>query len=285
MLIEVKEVDFTYLGGSKAAKCALSDISLTVDNGEFLGLIGPTGSGKTTLVQILAGLVEPISGRILFENNDIWREPRLLTKRRSLVGLVFQEPEKQLFEMTVEEDIAFWPRNLGLDADEISARTKRALEAVGLDYELCAKRSPFDLSGGEMRRVAIAGILVMEPKVLILDEPTVGLDPKGKIDLMEKIKKLNDGGTAIIFVSHDMDAIAEHAHRVVVLDQGKVILDDAPLKIFGHGDLIKTIGLEVPAAIRIASRLRESGFQIHAAYLRVDQLERDILAAIAGPSV
>ena len=285
MLIEVKEVDFTYLGGSKAAKRALSDISLTVDNGEFLGLIGPTGSGKTTLVQILAGLVEPISGRISFENNDIWREPRLLTKRRSLVGLVFQEPEKQLFEMTVEEDIAFWPRNLGLDADEISARAKRALEAVGLDFELYAKRSPFDLSGGEMRRVAIAGILVMEPKVLILDEPTVGLDPKGKIDLMEKIKKLNDGGTAIIFVSHDMDAIAEYAHRVVVLDQGKVVLDDAPLKIFGHSDLIKTIGLEVPAAIRIASRLRESGFQIHATHLRVDQLERAILAAIGGPSI
>lgn len=278
-------MNYTYLGGSNAAKCALTDVSLAVDDGEFLGLIGPTGSGKTTLVQILAGLVRPTSGLISFENSDIWREPRLLTKRRSLAGLVFQEPEKQLFEMTVEEDIAFWPRNLGLDADEISVRTKRALEAVGLDYELNAKRSPFELSGGEMRRVAIAGILVMAPKVLILDEPTVGLDPKGKVGLMEKIKKLNDDGTAIIFVSHDMDAIAEYTNRVIVLDKGKIVMDDAPLKIFSHGDLIKTIGLEVPVAIKIASRLRENGFQIDTGHLTIEQLERAILAAMGRQRV
>ncbi len=278
MLIEIEDVSYTYLAGSEAANSAVSNASLTIDRGEFIALIGPTGSGKSTLAQVLAGLLKPSFGKVIYEGSDIWEEPKLLAKRRSLTGLVFQEPEKQLFEMTVEEDIAFWPKNLGLGPKEITTRAMSALSAVGLDYEQYKDRSPFTLSGGEMRRVAIAGILVMNPKVLIVDEPTVGLDHRGRTGLMDKIQKLNQGGTAIVFVSHDMDTVAEYAQRVVLINEGSIIQDSSPREVFRNKEMLNKVGLDVPVATEIGARLREVGYHIAPGPISVSELETGILA-------
>lgn len=280
MLIELEGVGYTYLPRSEAAAQALSDVSLTVGAGEFIALIGPTGSGKSTLVQIMAGLVQPTAGRVKLDGVDIWLDKARLPERRRLVGLVFQEPEKQLFELTVEDDVAFWPRNSGVSPDEIPEMMKGALEAVGLDYRSYRTRSPFTLSGGEMRRVAVAGILVMDPRVLILDEPTVGLDARGRMDLSSRIRALNKKKTAIVMVSHDMDEVAESADRVIMLAQGGIVFDGPPREAFKQTELLGGIGLELPQVAQIAARLRRQGLLGARLPLTLAEIETDILTAL-----
>ena len=279
MLVELEAVGYTYLPRSEAAAQALANVSFTVRAGEFIALIGPTGSGKSTLVQIMAGLVKPTSGRVIFEGEDIWLEPGRLPVRRRLVGLIFQEPEKQLFEMTVEDDVAFWPRNAGIGAEAVPEMVRAALEAVGLDYASYKERSPFTLSGGEMRRAAIAGVLVMGSRVLILDEPAVGLDARGRVDLADKIRALNQTGTTIVMVSHDMDEVAELADRVIMLAQGCVVFDGQPREAFKQTELLAGIGLEAPQVARIAARLDRHGLLSGRLPLTPAELEQDILAA------
>lgn len=280
MLVELEAVGYTYLPRSEAAAQALSDVSLTVGAGEFIALIGPTGSGKSTLVQIMAGLVQPTTGRVKLAGADIWLDKARLPERRRLVGLVFQEPEKQLFELTVEDDVAFWPRNSGVSSGELPEMTRGALEAVGLDYRSYRTRSPFTLSGGEMRRVAVAGILVMNPRVLILDEPTVGLDARGRMDLSSRIRALNKKKTAIVMVSHDMDEVAESADRVIMLAQGGIVFDGPPREAFKQTELLDGIGLELPQVARIAARLRRQGLLGARLPLTLAEIETDILTAL-----
>jgi len=279
VLVELEAVGYTYLPRSEAAAQALADVSLTVGSGEFIALIGPTGSGKSTLVQIMAGLVKPTVGRVKFEGEDIWLEKARLPERRRLVGLVFQEPEKQLFEMTVEDDVAFWPRNAGVSAEAVPEMTRAALEAVGLDYASYRARSPFTLSGGEMRRAAIAGIVVMNPRVLILDEPTVGLDARGRMDLSSRIRALNQNETAIVMVSHDMDEVAESADRVIMLAQGSIVFDGPPREAFKQTDLLAGIDLEPPQVARIAASLHRQGLLGGRLPLTLAEIESDILTA------
>ncbi len=280
MRVELEGVGYTYLPNSEAAAQALADISLVVEPGEFIALVGPTGSGKSTLAQVMAGLLKPVSGRIAFDGEDLWTDASRLPRLRRRVGLVFQEPEKQLFEMTVEEDIAFWPRNAGIAPGEIEVMVEEAMSAVGLEPAAYRGRSPFTLSGGEMRRAAIAGILVMGPPVLILDEPAVGLDPKGRSELLANIKALNERGTTVIMISHDMDEVAECARRVLMLAQGKIVFDGAPRDAFKQAELLSGLGLDLPEMARLASLLNRRGWPGTRLPLTLGEAERDILAVL-----
>jgi len=280
MLVELDAVGYTYLANSAVADNALNGVSMAVDEGEFIAVIGATGSGKTTLAQVMAGLLRPDAGRVLYEGADIWRDRKQLPQRRRLAGLVFQEPERQLFEMTVEDDIGFWPRNVGVAAAEMPGMVEKAMTAVGLDYEAFRGRSPFGLSGGEMRRAAIAGILVMAPPLLILDEPTVALDPVGRAGLLERMKKLNREGTAIMLVSHDMDEVAELADRVIVMDKGRIVVEGAPRSIFSQGELLAKLGLELPQMARLAKLLADKGLALRSLPLTLGEMEDEILSAL-----
>lgn len=262
MLIELKEVGYAYLAKSPAATQTLMDITFRIGEGEFVALIGPTGSGKTTLAGIMAGLTRPSSGTVVLGGAQ--------------VGFVFQQPERQLFEATVADDIAFWPRNRRLAHDETARRVRAAMEAVGLEYDRYADRSPFSLSGGEMRRAAIAGILVMEPSLLILDEPTAGLDPRGKRDLLGRIACLNRAGTAIVMITHDMDDVAELASRVLKLERGRLIADGAPRTVFDWRGALPDDAL--PTAPRIARLLNARGRALTSACLTLAELEESICA-------
>jgi energy-coupling factor transport system ATP-binding protein len=280
MLIDLKNVGHTYLEGSQAAGEALVDVSLKIGEGEFVGLIGPTGSGKTTLVQIMSGLIRPTAGQVLVDGDDVWTDLRRLTVYRQSTGLVFQEPEKQLFESTVEADVGFWPKNAGLDSAEIKHRVELALSALGLEFSRYRDRSPFNLSGGEKRRVAIAGILAMSPSVLILDEPTVGLDPRGRAGLMEKIKGFNSQGTAVVLVSHDMDEIADSARRVIVIGEGRVIADDSPRRVFADDGMLVDLGLDVPAVTKLSNLLTQGGLPLNGTILNGDELQNAVTRAL-----
>lgn len=282
MLIELDAVGYTYLAQSAVADNALNGVSISVGEGEFIAVIGPTGSGKTTLAQVMAGLLRPDAGVVLYEGTDIWRDRKQLPQRRRLAGLVFQEPERQLFEMTVEDDIAFWPRNAGVGADKVPGMVEKAMTAVGLDYESYRGRSPFGLSGGEMRRAAIAGILVMAPALLILDEPTVALDPFGRAELMEQVKKLNRQGTAIMLVSHDMDEVAELADRVIVMDEGRIAAEGTPRSIFSQSEFLAELGLELPQMARLAKLLADKGLTLRSIPLTLREMEDEILSALGG---
>jgi energy-coupling factor transport system ATP-binding protein len=283
MLIDLRNAGHTYLEGSQAAGRALIDISLRIGEGEFVGLIGPTGSGKTTLVQIMAGLIRPTAGEVVFDGGDVWKaNPRKLAAYRQRIGLVFQEPEKQLFESTVEADVGFWPKNAGLGALEIERRAEKALGALGLDFSRYRHRSPFNLSGGEKRRVAIAGILAMSPGALILDEPTVGLDPRGRAALMERIKRLNSEGTAVILVTHDMDEVAEAVGRVVVIGAGRIVADDSPRRVFGDSERLLDLGLDVPAVTKLANLLARRGLPLGGAVFSQEELENAVTRALRG---
>ena len=225
MSIKIENLTHVYMPKTPFEKKALDDINLVIEDGEFLALIGHTGSGKSTLIQHLNGLLEPSSGRILVDEVDITNKETKLTDIRKKIGLVFQYPEYQLFEETIEKDIAFGPNNLGLSEEEVSNRVKKSMEMVGLDYETYKEVSPFDLSGGQKRRVAIAGVIAMEPKVLILDEPTAGLDPKGRDDILEQIKILHEKyKMTIVLVSHSMEDVGKLAERIVVMNKGKIEL-------------------------------------------------------------
>lgn len=262
MQLELINVSFTYMKGTPFAQEALQEINLKLQKDEFLGIIGPTGSGKSTLIQHFNGLLSPTKGKVLFDSQDISSSSFNCRMLRQKVGLLFQFPEQQLFEETVFSDVAFGPRNLGLTETEINSRVKKAMEAVGLDYVNLKDRSPFSLSGGEMRRVAMAGVLAMEPEILVLDEPLAGLDFPGRKRVISHLKRLREAGLAIVLVTHDMEAIATLSERIVVLSQGKVVIDGSPQDVFTQGEKLKSIGLDLPPLTRIVNLLRSRGWEI-----------------------
>ena len=266
--------------GTPFQRSAVGDMSFDVYDGEFLGIIGHTGSGKSTLIQHLNGLLKPTSGQILLHGRDIWAEPRKIRDVRFQVGLVFQYPEYQLFEETVYKDIAFGPKNMGLDEKEIDRRVREAAQFVGLREELLDK-SPFELSGGQKRRVAIAGVIAMEPSVLILDEPTAGLDPVGVEEILGNIRDYHQAKNAtIIIVSHSMEEMARTVDRIVVVNDGRIPFSGAPREVFAHGDELEAMGLGVPAMTRVFHRLRAMGVDIDASVYTTEQARDAILARL-----
>ena len=282
MPIKIEHLTHTYMPGSPFAAVALHDVNLTIEDGELIGLLGHTGSGKTTLVQHLNGLVKPTEGRIIVDGLDLTEKGVSLLEVRRKVGLVFQYPEYQLFEETVAKDIAFGPKNLGLSNEEIDRRVRLAMEQVGLDYETTAESSPFELSGGQMRRVAIAGVLAMQPSVLILDEPTAGLDPAGRRSILSMIRSLHAaGGLTVIMVSHSMDDISTLATRLVVMSKGELVLTGTPREVFRQQDLMQSIGLGIPQAAQLAHALREEGYDLPEDLYTLEEV-RDAILRIAG---
>lgn len=272
------KVSHIYKKGTPFETKALDNISLTIETGEFVGLIGHTGSGKSTLVQHLNGLLLPTEGNIRVGDLDILADKANLKKIRQRVGLVFQYPEHQLFEETVYDDVAFGPRNLELSPEEVDQRVRSSLAAVGLDFDSIKDRSPFALSGGQMRRVAIAGVLAMEPKVLILDEPTAGLDPKGRDEILEQIAAMHRSlGITVILVSHNMEDVARYASRVIVMHKGKVVMDGKPRHIFSQIRELQSLGLGVPLVGILMERLRNLGYDIKPDVLTVEEASQEIL--------
>ena len=265
MPIQVEHLTHTYMTDSPFAATALEDVSLTIEDGELIGLLGHTGSGKTTLVQHLNGLLKPTSGKVVVDGLDITEKGVSLLEVRRRVGLVFQYPEYQLFEETVARDVAFGPRNLGLSEQEVDERVRYALQEVGLVYDEIAERSPFELSGGQMRRVAIAGVLAMRPKTLILDEPTAGLDPAGRRSILGMIRELHAaGGLTVVMVSHNMDDISSLATRLVVMSRGRMVLTGTPREVFQHRELLSSIGLGIPQAAELTQQLIAEGYPLPA---------------------
>lgn len=282
MSIKIKNLTHVYMPKSPFEKKALDNVNLVIEDGEFLALIGHTGSGKSTLIQHLNGLLEPTSGRILVDDIDITNKEAKLTEIRKKIGLVFQYPEYQLFEETIEKDIAFGPNNLGLSSEEVSRRVKKSMEMVGLDYETYKDVSPFDLSGGQKRRVAIAGVIAMEPKVLILDEPTAGLDPKGRDDILEQIKLLHEKyKMTIVLVSHSMEDVGKLAQRIVVMNKGKVELLGKPSEVFKEVETLEKIGLAVPQVTYLMRVLRERGFNVSDEIFTVEKGTEAILKVLS----
>lgn len=281
MSIVIEHLNYVYMQGGPYETKALNDVSLTINDGEFIGLIGHTGSGKSTLVQHLNGLIMPSSGRVLVDGLDLADKNTDRRAIRRRVGLVFQYPENQLFEETVAKDIAFGPKNLGLDEAEIDRRVRTAMRRVALDYDKLAERSVFELSGGQMRRVAIAGVLAMEPQTLVLDEPCAGLDPRGREEILGLISDLHrESGTTIVMVSHSMDDVAALAERVIVMNHGSVVMDGTPREVFAEGEELRAIGLDVPQAVELAQKLREKGFDIPEGIYRMDEIRAAVEAAI-----
>ena len=265
MPIQVEHLTHTYMTDSPFAATALEDVSLTIEDGELIGLLGHTGSGKTTLVQHLNGLLKPTSGRVVVDGLDITEKGVSLLEVRRRVGLVFQYPEYQLFEETVARDVAFGPKNLGLSEQEVDERVRYALQEVGLVYDEIAERSPFELSGGQMRRVAIAGVLAMRPGTLILDEPTAGLDPAGRRSILGMIRELHAaGGLTVVMVSHNMDDISSLATRLVVMSRGRMVLTGTPREVFQHRELLSSIGLGIPQAAELTQQLIAEGYPLPA---------------------
>lgn len=278
MPIVITQLSHTYLPGSALAYPALSNIDLTVQDGEFLGVIGHTGSGKSTMIQHLNGLLLPTSGTVTVDGLDT-KEKKLRKKIRSLVGMVFQYPEYQLFEETVEKDVSFGPKNMGLSEGEIRERALEALTLVGLPPEQFCEKSPFELSGGEKRRAALAGILAMRPKYLVLDEPMAGLDPRGRREILALIESLRrDHGTGIVMVSHSMDDVAMYADRIAVLDKGSLGMLGTPEEVFSRGEELLNMGLNLPQATRLVRALRQRGVAIERDYYRMDELANELIA-------
>lgn len=276
--IIVEKLIHVYMPGTPFEKKALDEVSLKIKEGEFVALIGHTGSGKSTLIQHLNGLLKPQSGKIIIDDIDITVPKIKLHNIRKKVGLVFQYPEYQLFEETVVKDIRFGPSNLGLEEAEIDNRVKRAMNIVGLEYEKYKDKSPFELSGGQKRRVAIAGVVAMEPKILILDEPTAGLDPKGRDEILGKIKMLHkEYKMTIILVSHSMEDVAKVADRVIVMHNGKSILDGTPEVVFKETDVLEEVGLAAPQVTYLARKLREQGLNISDKIFTIEQAKKELL--------
>ena len=282
MSIKIENLTHVYMPKSPFEKKALDNVNLVIEDGEFLALIGHTGSGKSTLIQHLNGLLEPTSGRILVDDIDITNKEAKLTEIRKKIGLVFQYPEYQLFEETIEKDIAFGPNNLELSSEEVSRRVKKSMEMVGLDYETYKNVSPFDLSGGQKRRVAIAGVIAMETKVLILDEPTAGLDPQGRDDILEQIKLLHEKyKMTIVLVSHSMEDVGKLAQRIVVMNKGKVELLGKPSEVFKEVETLEKIGLAVPQVTYLMRVLRERGFDVSDEIFTVEKGTEAILKVLS----
>ena len=261
-IIETQHLTHIYGAGMPDATVALEDVSFSVEAGDFVGIIGSTGSGKSTLISHFNGLLKPTSGKVLVDGQDIWADPSQIRKFRFLVGMVMQYPEYQLFEETVYKDIAFGPKNMGLSEQEIDRRVRRAAEFCGLPIDYL-NRSPFELSGGQKRRVAIAGVLAMEPRILVLDEPAAGLDPEGRDTILSQIRQYHmDTGTTVLLVSHSMEDIARYANRVLVMDQRRVAMYDEVEKVFARAPELLELGLSVPQVTKIFLKLREMGLDI-----------------------
>ncbi|MDO5715440.1 MAG: energy-coupling factor transporter ATPase [Tissierellia bacterium] len=276
-ILKMEEVKYVYSPNTPFEKVALQEINFSIDQGEFIGLIGHTGSGKSTLVQHLNGLMKPTEGRVIVNGINISEKGQNLTDVRRNVGLVFQYPEYQLFEETIEKDIAFGPQNLNLSEEEVQRRVKDAMESVGLDFETYRHQSPFELSGGQKRRVAIAGVLAMEPQVLILDEPTAGLDPQGRDEILDEIKAIYDRWKiSIILVSHSMEDVAKIANRLIVMDKGKIIMDDTPREIFKREDQLKQVGLGIPQITSFMRSLQRSGIPVETDCITVEEAKTSL---------
>ena len=283
MSLEVKHVFYTYQEGSPTESHALQDICLTVNEGEFLGIVGHTGSGKSTLIQHLNGLLKPSRGDVLVDGLNINQKEAKgkLKELRMKVSIVFQYPEYQLFEETVEQDIAFGPRNLGLNDAEIRQRVQDAMALLKLDYASLRKQSPFDLSGGQKRKVAIAGVLAMQPKYLVLDEPTAGLDPKGREEFLEEIATLHRKGMTIVMVSHSMDDVARYAQRMVVLDHGQIRLQGTPREVFSNHTELEAIGVGVPTLTKLLLELKAKGLNVRTDLIELREIKDEILRALS----
>ena len=280
MSLILDHVNHIYGEDTNLAVAALVDVNLVIPDGQFIGLIGHTGSGKSTLVQHLNGLLKPTGGTIYFNGQDISDKDYDKKELRSKVGLVFQYPEHQLFEVTVFQDVCFGPKNLGLSQKEVEMRAYAALKQAGVKEEQFYQ-SPFDLSGGQKRRVAIAGVLAMKPEVLILDEPTAGLDPKGRDEILGQIKKLQkETGITIILVSHSMEDVAEYVDRIIVMNKGRVMFDDIPKEVFRHYEELEEVGLAAPQVTYIANRLQKEGFQIDTNVTTIEETKNAILKAL-----
>lgn len=280
--IEVRDLSHTYSAGTPFQHDAVKHMSFSVEKGEFLGIIGHTGSGKSTLIQHLNGLLRPTSGEILLDGTNIWQDKKTTRESRFRVGLVFQYPEYQLFEETVYKDIAFGPANQGKTGDELDHAVREAARLVGIRDDQMEK-SPFELSGGQKRRVALAGVLAMEPEVLVLDEPTAGLDPAGRENLMANIRDYHrNKGKTIILVSHSMDEIARNVDRILVLKNAHVLMQGTPAEVFARGEELLSAGLDVPQITRIAMELKRRGVDIDPAVYTVEALERQLLALRKG---
>lgn len=277
MPIILNHVNCIYEAGTTMEVAALKDVNLVIPDGQFIGLIGHTGSGKSSLVQHLNGLMKPTSGEVYFNGEDIADDDYDKKKLRSQVGLVFQYPEHQLFEVDVFSDVCFGPKNLGLSKKEVELRAYEALKMVGLE-DTYFYQSPFDLSGGQKRRVAIAGVIAMKPQVLILDEPTAGLDPKGRDEILNLIRDLHEKmGITVILVSHSMDDVADYVERIIVMNHGEIFLDDTPKEVFSHQKELEEIGLAVPTVTEIMGRCVKAGMDVDAAVTTLEEAKKELL--------
>ncbi len=281
-IIETQHCNIRYSVGTPFEKEALTDVSVCIEEGELVGIIGHTGSGKSSFVQLLNGLLKPESGTILLDGKDIWEDPKEIRRIRFQVGMVFQYPEYQLFEETVYKDIAFGPRNMGLSEEEIKNRVYRAADSVGLDRELLEK-SPFELSGGEKRRAAIAGVMAMEPRVLILDEPTAGLDPRGRERILQTVREYQkQKNTTVLLVSHSMEDVARVADRVLVLNHGRVAMMEPVDTIFSRAEELETMGLTVPAVTKVFNTLRAAGMDVSSSVYTLEQAQAELARVLKG---
>jgi len=281
--IRVENLSHTYNPGTPFERCAVDNVTLEIKDGEFVAIIGETGSGKSTLIQHFNGLLKPTGGRVFVDEVDIWGKGVHLKTVRQKVGLVFQYPEHQLFEETVFKDIAFGPRNIGLPDDEVDRRVEQAMKMVGLDFEALRDRSPFELSGGEKRRVAMAGVIAMKPSVIVLDEPASGLDPHGRDQVLAEIQQLHqDFGFTVVLVSHSMEDVAKLARRVMVLHKAKLIADGSTRDVFGMEDVLSKAGLEAPQVTRLMQELARRNMKVRTDILTVEEAKREILRVLGG---
>lgn len=280
MSIKIENVNYVYGEGTAFRKQALTNINLEIPDGQFIGLIGHTGSGKSTLIQHLNGLIKATSGNIYYNKENIYEQGYSMKELRSKVGLVFQYPEHQLFEAEVFSDVCFGPKNLGLSMEEVEERAREALTQVGMEASYY-KKSPFDLSGGQKRRVAIAGILAMHPQVLILDEPTAGLDPKGRDEILDQVAKLHrEQKITVILVSHSMEDVANYVDRIIVMNKGQVFLDGVPAEVFSHYKELEGVGLAAPQVTYMTQTLKEKGWDIDTSATTIEEAKQAILRSI-----
>lgn len=281
MIIKIENLNYIYNPNTPFEKKALDNVNLNIDQGDFIGLIGHTGSGKSTLVQHLNGLIKPTTGKIIVDGMDITSEDANLKEVRQKVGLVFQYPEHQLFEETIYKDIAFGPKNLELKEGEVRERVKKAMELVGLNFDDLKDRSPFELSGGQKRRVAIAGVLAMKPKVLVLDEPTAGLDPRGRDEILGRIQKLyEEEGITIILVSHSMEDIARLVNRIVVMHEGKIAMEGSSKEVFKQAEKLEQMGLGIPQITTFMRQYKRKGNKVRDDIITVEEAKEEILKLI-----
>lgn len=281
-IIKTEGLCHRYSIGTPFERAAIENVNFEAKRGEFIGVIGHTGSGKSTFIQHLNGLLKPTEGKVYYEGTDIWENKHITRETRFKVGIVFQYPEYQLFEETVYKDIAFGPKNMQLSAEEIDMRVREAAEFVGIEKELL-ERSPFDLSGGQKRRVAIAGVIAMGPNVLILDEPGAGLDPRGRESILDNIRQYHEAtNSTVIMVTHSMEEIASTVDRIVVFNQGEIAMNGTPKEVFSRGDELENMGLSVPEVTRIAKRLNEMGLSVDKTIYTIEQLKSTLLSLKGG---